>query len=107
MKALEFMESGVFKGEPGAVEEIHDRCGDEDFVGPRDGHDPGCRVDGDASDVITDHLDLSSVHAGSNRQAEVMGRVPDGGGAPNCAFGPVELGEYTVTRGLDQSSPMA
>jgi hypothetical protein len=107
METLELMEPGVFEGQAGAVEEIHDRRRDQDLAGPRHRHDAGRRVDRDSPDVTRDGLDLSGVNAGPDRETQVLDGVADGSRAPNCALGPVELGEHAVAGGLDESSPMA
>jgi hypothetical protein len=106
-KALQLMEPGVLEGQPGALEEIHDRRGDENVARSGDGHDPGRGMDRDPPDIASDRLDLSRVDSGADLEAQAVGRVADGGRAPNCALGPVKLGEHSVAGGLDELSAMA
>src|SRR5436309_901416 len=101
------MDPGILEAEPGAVYEIHDGCRDEDVAGVGDGHDPGRHMDRDPADVAGDHLNLSGVDAGSDREAQALGGVADGSRGPNGALGSVELGEHAVAGGLDELSPLA
>src|SRR5207244_12559045 len=69
MQTLQLMDPGIFKGQPGAVKQIHDRCRHQDLVCAGHGHDPRCRVDRDPAQIVSRHLDFSGMDAGPNLKA--------------------------------------
>ena len=58
-------------------------------------------MDGEASYVVAQELDLASVNPGANRDAEVGDRGTNLPGASNCSGGTIEHGEKSIPGSLN------
>jgi hypothetical protein len=64
-------------------------------------------VDCDATDVTRDRLDFSGMDTSANGEAKSLSGFAYRGRAPNCALGPVELGEHTIAGRFDEAALVA
>jgi hypothetical protein len=67
--ALELAPAAVIEGEAGPGDQVLDRARAQDLPGPGLAHDPGRDVDRDATDVVTDQLDLPGVQPNPDLEA--------------------------------------
>src|SRR5512132_3378777 len=102
LDALQRMDAAVLQGDIGSNDQVAHGPGGENLPRPRSGHHPGGDVDRDPTDVIAAQLDLASVQARPDVQADAGQLVAEGGRAADPPAGPVEGGQDAVTGGLDQ-----
>src|SRR5499426_1313233 len=85
--ALEFVLAALAERDAGAHDEILDRAGDQDFVGPRQGADASGDVDGETGEIVAADFALSRVQAGSHIDSEALCGFDDRLGAMDGARG--------------------
>src|SRR5687768_7186846 len=101
--ALELVLAAVLEAQAGPRHEVGHGGRDADLAGARGSGHPGADVHGDPADVVADQLALAGVQPRPDLQAETGDRLADGGGPLDRARGPVEGGERTVARRLDDA----
>ena len=95
------MAAAIEERDAGACHELVRRARNQDLAGCRQGQDPGCRMDGDAADVVRDQFDLARVQAGPHLEPEFGDAVADRGRAADRARGPVEQDQKPIAGLLD------
>src|SRR5918994_372207 len=105
--AFERMGAAISKWDAGAVNEVGDGAGGEDFVGLGERLDTLGDVDGDAADVVTAQLDLAGVEPNPHLDADGADRVADGTGAAHRSSRPIKGRQEAVAGRLDLSTAEA
>lgn len=83
------------------------RPGDQDLGSTGARHDPVGEGDGDASDVVASHLDLTGVDPRAHLQAQRRKRLPYGVAAADGTSGSVEGCQDPIAGALHQSPAVA
>src|SRR5262245_19018183 len=93
---LEGMAAPLLEAQPGADHEVLHGARDQDFAGPRLGHDASADVYGDSADVFSHADALARVQPGAHLQAERPRGLPNREAAPHGPSRAVEEREKPV-----------
>jgi hypothetical protein len=102
LDTLQLPFASIIEGDSGPGHQVNDSAGYEDLSRRGHGHNAGGDMDSDAADVITSQLNLASVDAAAEFEAELAGSVSHTARKANRSRRPVESGERAVTCALHQ-----
>src|SRR6202035_2548642 len=99
-KPLEFMNSGRFKRDPRAFQQMLRSRRNQHLASPRNTRNPCGFMHSEASYIISDELDLAGVNPRANRDTEPRDRSSDRPRASDRSRGAVEHCEESIAGGL-------
>lgn len=100
------MLSPIIEVQSGACDEVRHRSGDKDLAGLSQRLYPRGDIDPEPGDVIPAPLDLSGVHSRPKHDAQRLGTIDEGLGAPNGAGRAIERCEDAISGRLYHPTPV-